>query len=109
MVAVFLLSGPAGVASGQSSAAGLQQTPSEIPELQVDDDPTGKIATYQPGGATNTTDNAFFQNLGTNGRTCFTCHQPHAGIKMHRLAGVKMHHGPDATSAVFSGTGKPGA
>ena len=32
-----------------------------------------------------------------------------AGIKMHRLAGVKMHHGPDATTAVFSGTGKPGA
>jgi cytochrome c peroxidase len=22
------------------------------------------------------TDNPFFQNLGTNGRTCFTCHQP---------------------------------
>jgi hypothetical protein len=32
-----------------------------------------------------------------------------AGIKMHRLAGVKMLHGPDATTAVFSGTGKPGA
>ena len=32
-----------------------------------------------------------------------------AGIKMHRLGGVKMHHGPDATTAVFSGTGKPGA
>ena len=32
-----------------------------------------------------------------------------AGIKMYRLAGVKMHHGPDATTAVFSGTGKPGA
>src|SRR6516165_1102482 len=30
-----------------------------------------------------------------------------AGIKMHRLAGVKMRHGPDATTAVFSGTGKP--
>jgi hypothetical protein len=23
---------------------------------------------------------------------------------MHRLGGVKMHHGPDATTAVFSGT-----
>ena len=32
-----------------------------------------------------------------------------AGIKMHRLGGVKMHHGPDATTAVFSGTGKFGA
>ena len=36
-------------------------------------------------------------------------HTVNAGIKMHRLAGVKMHHGPDATTAVFSGTGKPGA
>jgi hypothetical protein len=79
MVAVFLLGGPAGVASGQSSAAGSQQTPSEIPELQVDDDPTGKVATYQPGGATATADNGFFKNLGRNGRTCFTCHQPQNG------------------------------
>jgi cytochrome c peroxidase len=24
-------------------------------------------------------DNPFFQSLGTNGRTCFTCHQPDQG------------------------------
>jgi cytochrome c peroxidase len=65
--------------SSQDPAAASQQTPSEIPEIQVDDDPTGKIATYQPGGTTVTADNAFFQNLGTNGRTCFTCHQPQNG------------------------------
>src|SRR5215475_561137 len=50
--------------------------PKVIPRLDVDDDPTGKIGTFQPNGSTITSQNAFFQDLGTNGRTCFTCHQP---------------------------------
>jgi len=58
---------------------GSQGTPPIIPKLEVDGDPTGSIATFQPGAATITTNNAFFQNLGTNGRTCFTCHQPQNG------------------------------
>jgi hypothetical protein len=58
---------------------GSQGTPPIIPKLEVDGDPTGRIATFQPGAATITTNNAFFQNLGTNGRTCFTCHQPQNG------------------------------
>ena len=44
--------------------------------MQRDEDPSGKIATFQPSGAIQTATNAFFQNLGGNGRTCFTCHQP---------------------------------
>jgi hypothetical protein len=31
-----------------------------------------------PGGAVVTKNQSFFQPLGTNGRTCFTCHQPQA-------------------------------
>jgi cytochrome c peroxidase len=43
-------------------------------------DPTGWISTYQPGGATTTSDNAFFSSrITTNGRSCFTCHQPQNG------------------------------
>ena len=57
---------------------GSQTTPATIPELEVDDDAKGRIATFQPGGSTGT-GNAFFQNLGINGRTCFTCHQPQDG------------------------------
>jgi hypothetical protein len=53
-----------------------QATPPIIPKLEIDRDPSGAIATFQPGGPTVTAKNAFFQNLGTNGRTCFTCHQP---------------------------------
>jgi cytochrome c peroxidase len=58
---------------------GAQPTPAVIPRFEVDNDPSGKIATFQPGGPTSTTFNAFFQNLGTNGRTCFSCHQPQEG------------------------------
>jgi cytochrome c peroxidase len=56
-----------------------QTTPPVIPQLQLDLDPGGAIATFQPRGSTVTANNAFFQNLGTNGRTCFTCHQPEDG------------------------------
>jgi hypothetical protein len=56
-----------------------QPAPQMIPQLEVDADPSGMIATFQPGGSTETASNPFFQNLGTNGRTCFTCHQPQDG------------------------------
>ena len=53
-----------------------QKTPPIIPRLELDPDPTGIIATFQPSGPTKTSQSAFFQSLGTNDRTCFTCHQP---------------------------------
>ena len=56
-----------------------QSTPSTIPVFEAGPDPSGMIATYQPRGPTTTSSNAFFQNLGTNGRSCFTCHQPQTG------------------------------
>ena len=41
-------------------------------------DATGMIRTYTPGGDLDTT-NPFFQSLGSNGRSCFTCHRPDTG------------------------------
>src|SRR5690242_5060991 len=58
---------------------GAQSTPAAIPQRAMDADPSGIISTYQPNGDTQTSSNAFFQNLGTNGRTCFTCHQTQNG------------------------------
>src|SRR5215470_7527392 len=58
---------------------GSQSAPGAIPTFSVDSDPSGQIATFQPEGSTAKGNNAFFQNLGTNGRTCFTCHQPQTG------------------------------
>jgi len=56
-----------------------QATPPVIPQLEIDRDPSGAIATFQPRGSTLTLNNAFFQDLGTNGRNCLTCHQPDKG------------------------------
>lgn len=58
---------------------GTQPTPPVVEQNSTDADPSGKISTYQPGGSTQTSGDSFFQNLGTNGRTCFTCHQPQTG------------------------------
>ncbi len=58
---------------------GAQPTPPIISRFELDADPSGAVGTFQPGGATITSNNAFFQNLGTNDRTCFTCHQPATG------------------------------
>src|ERR1700676_1801663 len=59
--------------------SGQQPTPPVIPEFEIDFDPSGILATAQPGGSTQTSQNAFFANLGTNNRTCFSCHQPQNG------------------------------
>ena len=54
---------------------GAQPTPPVIPQRTMDADPSGTISTYQPNGDTQTSSNAFFQSLGTNGRSCVTCHE----------------------------------
>ncbi len=63
----------------KAETLGRQPTPASIPKHHADADPGGSIETFQPGGATATKSNAFFQDLGTNGRTCFSCHQPDQG------------------------------
>jgi len=45
-----------------------------IPNLQPFRDNTGAVATFSTAGTINE-QNPFFQSLGTNGRTCATCHQ----------------------------------
>ena len=51
-----------------------QRTPAVIPTLEIDPDPGGAIGIFHPNGPTITSKNAFFQDLGTNGRSCETCH-----------------------------------
>src|SRR6202047_1953944 len=46
-----------------------------VPRFQEFSDPEGRFANFNPGGPTDTSSNAFFQDLGTNGRRCVTCHQ----------------------------------
>jgi cytochrome c peroxidase len=56
-----------------------QTAPAVIPQLGSALDPSGAVQSDQPLGATTTANNGFFQPLGSNGRSCFTCHQPQDG------------------------------
>jgi cytochrome c peroxidase len=47
-----------------------------VPRFQEFSDPEGRFANLNLGGPTDTSNNAFFEDLGTNGRRCVTCHQP---------------------------------
>jgi len=44
----------------------------------VSNDPAGQVRTFNTNGALDV-DNPFFKELGTNGRSCFTCHRPAQG------------------------------
>lgn len=46
-----------------------------VPRYQVFPDPEGAFANLNLGGPTDITTNPFFQDLGSNGRRCVTCHQ----------------------------------
>lgn len=57
----------------------------DIPNVfksQSFENPLGLGGIYQQGGDVNTAGNAFFQRLGTNGRTCYSCHRPDSGMSL---------------------------
>jgi len=56
--------------------------PLVVPTFETDRDATGRIGSYQPRGPVTTATNAFFQSLGTNGRSCVTCHQPSSAMSV---------------------------
>ncbi len=66
--AIFAAAGRSWIASGESRHNFLE------PFVN----PTGAAQTFSTAGHIDT-DNPFFQDLGTNGRTCFTCHRPESG------------------------------
>jgi cytochrome c peroxidase len=56
-----------------------QVTPEVIPQVFIGQDPSGRIGSLNVSGPTVTATNGFFEDLGSNGRTCFSCHQPANG------------------------------
>ena len=53
---------------------------SSLPQFSVLMNPTGASATFSTKGTVDlTTRNAFFRPIGTNGRTCGSCHVPQSG------------------------------
>jgi len=61
----------------------------------------GGMATFQPGGPTFTPLNAFFENLGTNGRSFFTCHQPQNGWSMSAASVSTRFKASGGTDPIF--------
>jgi cytochrome c peroxidase len=68
-----------GLISGMLSAAGRPAAAAETDSRILDFlDSAGQVRTLNINGPLDL-DNPFFQDLGTNGRRCVTCHQPAAG------------------------------
>src|SRR5215212_2203240 len=80
---------------------GSQLTPPLIPRFAAESDLTGAVASFQPKGATFTVNNAFFKDLGTNGRTCFTCHQPQQGWSVSAADVAKRFAASAGTDPIF--------
>lgn len=80
-----------------------------IPNLKPFANPTGAAATFNTAGDIRE-NNPFFQSLGTNGRTCATCHQADQGFSIS-AAGVQQvyqqTHGKDPLFAAFDGANCP--
>jgi len=84
--------------------------PKLIPQRETDRDPAGCEGSFQPAGAVAPSGNAFFASLGTNGRTCATCHQPPSGMSVSVAnieARYKATHGTDAIFAGVDGANCP--
>ncbi len=73
-----------------------------IPQSEKDLNSSGFLGSYQPGGPTVTLNNAFFRSLGTNGRTCFSCHQPSSGMSISTAALQKLYRLTGDIDPVFA-------
>jgi hypothetical protein len=61
------------VLAGACAFACITTAATPTPGLTIAPDTTGSIGIHNTAGATDTT-NPFFQSLGSNGRSCLTCH-----------------------------------
>ena len=106
-----LLSPLSNLAPPIGTTANAGGVPATIPKLETDPNALGTTGSYQPAGATATATNAFFQSLGTNGRSCFTCHQPASGMSIsvsNIVARAAASHA-DPLFAPVDGSNCPGA
>ena len=82
-----------------------------IPNLKHFQDKTGAVATFNSGGDIDEK-GAFFQNLGTNGRTCATCHQADQAFSLSAKGVREVYertHGNDPLFAAVDGANCPSA
>lgn len=82
-----------------------------IPNLFPFNDPTGGVATFSADGAIRTT-SPFFASLGTNGRSCATCHVPSTAFGLSAAdarARFAVTHGDDPLFTGLDGADCPDA
>jgi hypothetical protein len=65
-------------------------------------DANGQTSTYFPGGTVTTVGNPFFTSLGTNGRTCFSCHQPQDNWSITPTTILSIYNATQGTDPVFA-------
>ena len=79
-----------------------EPAPPTIPGFETFPNPDGISANFQPSGDTATATQAFFSPLGTNTRTCQTCHQPAAGWTITPALAQKAFQATSGTAPLFS-------
>ena len=93
------------------STSATRYSPILLP-FEQDPNPTGLGQTFNGSGLTIAALNPFFQPLGTNGRTCATCHQPENSMSMS-VSTVQqrytLSHGQDPLFAPIDGANCPDA
>ena len=103
LIAVLLLSGATALAIAQGAN-------DSIPTFQEFSDPAGRFANLNTAGPTDIASNPFFQDLGTNGRRCVTCHQPSDAWSVtppHIRERFNATHGTDPIFRPNDGSGCP--
>jgi len=103
---VFVLAGCGGSSHQNASSSGQPQQPGQ---LDPSADATGQLQTFSSNGTVDF-GNAFFQDLGTNGRVCFTCHQASDGWSItpsHLQARFNVTGGTDPIFSPNDGTNCP--
>jgi hypothetical protein len=102
----------AGAGAPDLDGSSIYSDPTGAPDLDgssIYSDPTGALQVINKNGSSNTK-GAFFQSLGTNGRSCSTCHVADQAMSMstpqiqERFA---QSHGRDPLFAAFDGANCP--
>ncbi len=71
------------------------------PSLLVFPDPTGSVATLKSDGPVDTS-NPFFQSLGTNGRSCATCHDARQAMTITPVAAQQRYLASGGNDPLFA-------
>ncbi len=108
----FLLLGTGALLAVEGNSDDEDSSKQVLPRFQEFSDPDGRFANLNLGGPTDTATNPFFQDMGTNGRSCVTCHQPSDAFTVtppHIRARFEATQGKDPIFRVVDGANCPSA